>query len=662
MTWLEHGTTVAALCIETLNIRDVEIEPDTRPESKVLERQPAQDPAILSYNKTPTHQVAARPAISKDPQAKGKPANQAYDKAVQAWHDPSQLKVSPALNKKTGIPSDVSVATAIKRTTPPSAKPAAPIETKPSENVTPTATLTEPFSQLALQDATNGRNRERDSAMTTRATRRGRNRKFTRSKEDETQLPQKEPPKNIRSRKQPDGWGQPPFLQETPIPKKPHPLDGPIHRAEQRLAQGRKGRRQHHLEEQNGWATEDATDIQDMPEFDFQGNLSKFDKRGVFEQLRQDDTTADEARLVSFNRLSARPGTNGGRNLHYTENVLDSPKPNGRPGWNESESENSEIDRFSSGRASSRRNLSRASMRNPPSRKNSAKIPQDQTSSSGFQNRYSSQEHPHSGPRTKNKITAVSRDMRPDSPRISGPSFQVAASGITCPCITPLQMLELEQLATSELGLSDDMMAENAASCIAREACDTASNGRIIILAGNTKTGARAIAAGRQLRNHGVRVVVFVLGGEDQGSLLEIVKRQLAIYRNSGGQLVSVEKLGAMVRAGPDANLVVDALLGMHLSVDDFGAGDQATYLEVAEMVNRHVERVLAVDVPSGLDAGSGTPFISFHCRLPHRFHRTTRSIHTNTTTRRLSHLTHLPQPHHPCPHLLNPHHCPRRP
>ncbi|KAL8949332.1 MAG: hypothetical protein Q9183_007615, partial [Haloplaca sp. 2 TL-2023] len=246
-------------------------------------------------------------------------------------------------------------------------------------------------------------------------------------------------------------------------------------------------------------------------------------------------------------------------------------------------------------------------MRNPPSRKNSAKVPQDQTSSSGFQNRYSSQEHPQ-GRRTKNKITAVSRDTRPDSPRISGPSFQIAASGTMCPCITPLQMLELEQLATSELGLSDDMMAENAASCIAREACDMASNGRVIILAGNTKTGARAIAAGRQLRNHGVRVIVFVLGGENQGSLLEIVKRQLAIYRNSGGQIVSVEKLGAMVKAGPEVNLVVDALLGMHLSVDDLGAGDQATYLEVAEMVNRHVERVLAVDVPSGLDAGSGSP------------------------------------------------------
>ena len=87
-------------------------------------------------------------------------------------------------------------------------------------------------------------------------------------------------------------------------------------------ASNRKTKRQQALEATNGWATEDATDIQDMPEFDFQSNLSKFDKRTVFNQIRNEDTTADEDRLVSFNRL-ARPGTHGGKNLHPTENVLD---------------------------------------------------------------------------------------------------------------------------------------------------------------------------------------------------------------------------------------------------------------------------------------------------------------------------------------------------
>jgi len=39
-----------------------------------------------------------------------------------------------------------------------------------------------------------------------------------------------------------------------------------------------------------GLATEDATDIQDMGDFDFESNLSKFDKRKVFDQIRNEDT------------------------------------------------------------------------------------------------------------------------------------------------------------------------------------------------------------------------------------------------------------------------------------------------------------------------------------------------------------------------------------
>jgi len=34
-------------------------------------------------------------------------------------------------------------------------------------------------------------------------------------------------------------------------------------------------------------------DIQELPDFDFAENLSKFDKRSVFDQIRNEDTTAD---------------------------------------------------------------------------------------------------------------------------------------------------------------------------------------------------------------------------------------------------------------------------------------------------------------------------------------------------------------------------------
>ncbi|KAL8729280.1 MAG: hypothetical protein Q9181_005059 [Wetmoreana brouardii] len=566
VTWLTFGTHVASLSIETINIKDIDIEPDPKPlPPQQTSNQSLPDPAILSFDRN----------------------------AVRA------LSESP-----TNLANHVT----IEPTAVPAAKPTIPFDTKPSDSMGATATLTEPFTELKLNDAVSNSVAE-DQELNTPAratTRKRRKRRTTKGRQDDPQMPSQDFSRSARTPKRADGWGKPPFLQETPATKKPHPLDAPIHPAEQKLAQARKGKRHHHMRDQNGWATEEATDIQDMGDFDFQGNLSKFDKRGVFEQLRQDDTTADEARLVSFNRLPARHGTNGGRNLHYSENVLDSPQQNGRVSWDNGSGESEGLDRSSNGRNNSRRNPSRTSTRKPPSRKNSAMVPHDQASSPGFPYHYSSQEHHHPSSRIGVKPSR-SRYARSESSQAAKPSFQIVKSDSTCPCVTPLQMLELEQLATSELGLSDDMMIENAAQCIAQLARKITTGDRIIILAGSTKSGARAIAAGRQMRNHGMRVLIFVLGIEREDDLLEIVKRQLSIYRNSGGQLLPLEKLLAMGTSGrKSVDLVVDALLGMHLSFEDLRIADQNAFFEIVSWVNHSGGPVLAVDIPSGMDAASG--------------------------------------------------------
>lgn len=115
------------------------------------------------------------------------------------------------------------------------------------------------------------------------------------------------------------GWRQTPLLEPNPSFQPYSTLKG----------RGRKNGRM----EENGWATEDATDVQEMGDFDFEGGLAKFDKHAVFHQLQEEDSVADEDRLVAHNRLpKAKPGTAAGKNLHFTENVLDMPKStNGTP-------------------------------------------------------------------------------------------------------------------------------------------------------------------------------------------------------------------------------------------------------------------------------------------------------------------------------------------
>lgn len=431
------------------------------------------------------------------------------------------------------------------------------------------------------------------------------------------------------------GWRQTSLTEEATIPatRTPGLIAGNIGRQAASSSKRKTGHR--HLanfEDQNGWATEDATDIQDMGEFDFEGNLSKFDKRTVFDQIRNEDTTADEERLVSFNRKQARPGTAGGKNLHHTENVLESPRING---WDKQKDKFGDSDddfsegRFSSGR-SSRRALSRTSVRHV-SRKSSGLTSTTQSKatasnsllSSLNRGQYSSS-HATGSPRPSKQTLSTSPITGPLSS--SKPSLRMLPSDRVCHCVSPLQMLEVEGVAASKLGLTDDMMTENAARAIAEVALSAiAHDGKqlhkenhnphptVVILAGNHKSGARAIAGGRHLCNHGVRVVVCMLGVEQEEELLESVRRQLDIFRKSAGRLVRFEELTSTLKAmDASAELVVDALLGMHAAFEDLRVDDQAVTYELIAWANEIKGTVLAVDIPTGLDASTGRRTLLF--------------------------------------------------
>ncbi|KAG4217652.1 hypothetical protein PC116_g33868, partial [Phytophthora cactorum] len=83
---------------------------------------------------------------------------------------------------------------------------------------------------------------------------------------------------------------------------------------------------------ENGWASEDVTDVQEAGDFDFEGGLAKFDKRKIFDEMKEQDEIDEAQRLVSHNRLPRpKPGTAGGKNLHYSENVLDLPSSASKP-------------------------------------------------------------------------------------------------------------------------------------------------------------------------------------------------------------------------------------------------------------------------------------------------------------------------------------------
>lgn len=397
----------------------------------------------------------------------------------------------------------------------------------------------------------------------------------------------------------------------------------------------------------NGWASEDVTE--EMPEFDFENNLAKFDKRTLFDQMRKDDAIDDADRLVSHNR-KPKPGTGGGKNLHYTENVLDLPSSTHNADYWNSEAEVGGVheNEVLSGREqpkngqSTKRADSKSAPRRSQSRKASAAIggqPLTRVNSSVRQSLPSRRSSPRSGYR--------SAEVQP--PQIQQPGLYLVPSNRRVEAISTLQMLNLENIAANEVGFPESLMAENAGRGIAEVAVKALSDpalkvryemagaalsqptdgsllssSTIVILAGNNKSSIRALVAGRHLRNKGYDVMVCLVGIERERDLLEELRRQVQLYRSFGGKVLKkndfFEQLrkttpagAAVTTAGSSAgagrvsvSLIIDALLGLTMSFEELRIGDQATVYELMEWANRNEAFVLSVDVPSGIDPGTG--------------------------------------------------------
>ncbi|KAI9687835.1 MAG: hypothetical protein M1822_001915 [Bathelium mastoideum] len=351
------------------------------------------------------------------------------------------------------------------------------------------------------------------------------------------------------------GWRATPILEETP--RVPGLIGGNVAQAAA-ISSNKKNKQQKALERearQNGWATEDATDIQELGDFDFAGNLSRFDKRSVFNQIRNEDTTADEDRLVSHNRLpQAKPGTNKGKNFHPSENVLEQSKPTRQSsGWSSSSLESIPDDTYS------RRAASRASTKRVPLRTSS--LPQDhhdapsvistRTSrppNSRFK-KHSIPSHPASSPKpasfdrptpplsTSPYLASAAEDndlpqpAPPTSHRTSpsiGTLRLTQPASLPCPTLSAATLSALEAYAATQHALPESLLAEAAARGIVDAVLNALNPGGrrlardnpnaapvVVVLVGRHARGGRAVAAARWLCARGLRVLVGVLGYEE---------------------------------------------------------------------------------------------------------------------------------------------------
>jgi NAD(P)H-hydrate epimerase len=160
--------------------------------------------------------------------------------------------------------------------------------------------------------------------------------------------------------------------------------------------------------------------------------------------------------------------------------------------------------------------------------------------------------------------------------------------GRRVPALSASEMREVDRVTIESFGIQLVQMMENAGRSLAELAVELFSPGRVTVLAGPGGNGGGGLVAARHLHNRGVRVAVATSGPPTN----PVTAHQARV----------AEALGVPFVDGlAGADLVLDALVGYGLRGP---LGGRAA--ELVERANRGGAPVIALDVPSGLDATSG--------------------------------------------------------
>jgi NAD(P)H-hydrate epimerase len=167
-------------------------------------------------------------------------------------------------------------------------------------------------------------------------------------------------------------------------------------------------------------------------------------------------------------------------------------------------------------------------------------------------------------------------------------------------------MRELDRRATQEFAIPSLLLMENAGRGAADVAAQMATpqDGSVIVYCGRGNNGGDGLVVARHLANRGFRVMVYlacsvseIQRGTDPWTNLEIVWRMglpiLEHPREADRDAMGREVFGAA--------LLVDGLLGTGL------AGQvREPYATLVSFLNARRAPILALDLPSGLDADTG--------------------------------------------------------
>lgn len=164
------------------------------------------------------------------------------------------------------------------------------------------------------------------------------------------------------------------------------------------------------------------------------------------------------------------------------------------------------------------------------------------------------------------------------------------------------QEMQRVDSAAADYGLPSSVLMENAGAALARVALSMAEvTGRFFVLCGPGNNGGDGLVAARHLSMIGRTVTVEVLG--ETASLRGEVGRNARAFVSSGNEFATISEQTAI----GSGDVIIDALFGSGLSRAPDGVfADAISRISAWRAAGA---KVVAADLPSGLDANTGTPF-----------------------------------------------------
>ena len=176
--------------------------------------------------------------------------------------------------------------------------------------------------------------------------------------------------------------------------------------------------------------------------------------------------------------------------------------------------------------------------------------------------------------------------------------------------LTRSQVRDVDRRAIADYGLAGVVLMENAGRGAAELLLQLGIAGRVVICAGKGNNGGDGFVIARHLELRGVATTVLLfcqpldLAGDAAINYRVLVAAEQAPIVM--GSTVDPAEIDRQLAA---ADWIVDALLG---------TGTQGTirepYLTVIAAINRAGRKVLAVDLPSGMDCDTGQPLGACVC------------------------------------------------